>query len=134
MQPNPREASTSDEIRCLAQLVSLEATQQTDEIKAKAWLTTLPLVLHENSSPHFLEQLALRTNTIDNLLSTFGRGIGYTRTKIWAETCRTVSARHIARLQNLETALTLSTHAKWSNAANNKRPPPTADGQSSSNP
>ena len=133
MQTNPCAASTSDEIRCLTQLIGLEATQQTDEVNAKAWLTTLPLVLHEKSSSHFLEQLALRTNTIDKLISAFGQGVGYTRTRMWAETCRIVSAGHIARLQNLETALALSTRAKWINTDNNKKPAPTASIQPSSN-
>lgn len=64
-------------------------------------------------SEHFLEQIALRTEVIDGLLVQFGKGIAYTRTRIWTEFCRDRSKMCISTLQNLQTALALSTRDKW---------------------
>tara|TARA_B100000795_G_scaffold235449_2_gene195115 strand:+ start:373 stop:732 length:360 start_codon:yes stop_codon:yes gene_type:complete len=101
------------EIRFLQELVRLAASEPPDETDAEAWLTSLPIVVTQDTSLHVIEQLVVRIDVIDRLLAAAtANDSRHTRAAVCVAQLRGDSRSILAAMQSLQTAVaTIQHHA-----------------------
>tara|TARA_B100000768_G_scaffold133167_1_gene123924 strand:+ start:3789 stop:4145 length:357 start_codon:yes stop_codon:yes gene_type:complete len=104
--PEGRCGAHALEVRFLQELVRLAAAESPDETDAEAWLTSLPIVVNEDTSLHVIEQLVVRIDVIDRLLAAAtANDPRHTRAAVCVAQLRGDSRTILARMQCLQTAV-----------------------------